>query len=448
MPVLDVLILGADTRLWGGSTMANGVRTGEHSNSITICGKHDFGPDFERVVVSCLLGGNGFYTRYRAIIDPEAFKDEELRLLVEIVHAYWDKYHRVPGREVLIELIRQSQFRDRAQLIECLELLDPVEDVTYVQDRMMGWAKWTSIHGAVDRFDVAEDPAEYVSEIRRAASVGDELLMDHTRLDQDDREDETRRPIVPTPWEWLNNRLFGGPELQDLAIVLAFVNVGKTALLVNVAKAAVEQGHHVVYFTFEDGERKIKRRFVQSITGFTREKLLTKPKTARKVKNQWLEESSGRLDIKGLRPRRATVEDAISFVRTLQDAEGRRVSLVVSDYADRFRPPRRRNEERHEYREVYEECKYLALDLEVVHWTASQVQRGRAGAERVGIEHVAESIGKIESADIVVGIGQTRDDEELGQVTMYTAKMRDARKGEMVRLDADFDRQRIQELQS
>ena len=250
---------------------------------------------------------------------------------------------------------------------------------------------------------------------------------------------------VKTPWQWLNHQLHGGLEVGDLAVILTVVNGGKTTALVNVAWRALRHGLFVVFFTFEDGEVKIKRRLIQAISGMTMEEIGKNPVKARYKKNRFLEKYGGRCEIKDLVTRVSTVRDMESLVQSIQDSAKRKIDLVITDYADRFRPPNRRGEPRHEYREVFELCKAVARKLELVHWTASQSNKTRTGKDIIGIEHVSEAYGKIESADLALGLGQTLQDESLGRMTLYTAKVRDAEKHKKCTLLADFARQRIRE---
>lgn len=408
----------------------------------------DFGPDFERVVLSALLTNPGFLTRFRPVVSPEAFVVDNNRQLVLHLLNYWDEYRVMPTPEVLKEVVRAGSWRDKGGVIGLIDGAKPCKDDGYVRDRLLSWARWGAIDRAMRDID-NNDPRKLALAIDKASRVGDSLLMEHTRLDShtDEEEDEhVVEPHTPTPWRWLNERLHGGPELGDFGVVMTVINGGKTTVLCNMATHALRLGQLVVYGTFEDGERKIRRRITQCVTGMTVDEILDDPKAAKRMRSRFLRKSGGELHVKDFISRRHTVADMRSFVESVQDATGRKVDLVISDYADRYRPQTIRDQPRHEWREIFEDCKALGRELDVVHWTATQVAKNRVGKETIGAEHAGEAYAKMESPDIGIGFGQTMEDERLGRITMTTAKMRDASKHETCSLVVEWDKQRITDI--
>lgn len=405
---------------------------------------HDFGPEFELLVTACVALDSEFFTRYHVLVNPESFQDEINFLLVTFVLDYWSEHGTHASKDVLKDLIVRSNIRNRSEVLDRLLSLPQPSGQEYVLKRMVSWSKWNKIKSVVASSMVGSTPEEFLDLINQAGREGDDVFRDYTVVDGDFAAEETGE-IVETPWGGVNDALGGGLRVGDLGIVLAFINVGKTTLLVNIARHAAALGHVVVYFTFEDGERKIKNRFQQSISGMTRDQIaLNRDKMKRRV-SAFFKKTGSSIVVKNLRSRRSTVMDAMSFVRTTQDTLGKKVTVVITDYADRFKPPRRRDEIRHEYTETFEECKFLARELKVVHWTASQIKREKATSDVINIQDVGESIGKAESADVILGVGQTQEDVRIGSMTLTTAKMRDGKKGESFLLAADFGCQRISE---
>jgi replicative DNA helicase len=241
----------------------------------------------------------------------------------------------------------------------------------------------------------------------------------------------------------LNRELDGGPEIGDLAVILTVVSGGKTTALVNITRHAMFLGKFVVYFTFEDGERKIKSRLMQSIANMTKVEAVSNRDEVVRTKNRFLKRYGGRCEVKDLQSRRSTVSDAAAFVRTLEDNYEQKVDVVVTDYADRFRAQNRYYEPRHALREIFEDCKWLARNLEVVHWTARQVNKTRVGKDIITTDAAGESWGSMESPDLVIGLGRTLQDEALNRITLHTAKVRDERDHQTHPLITDFERQRI-----
>lgn len=403
---------------------------------------YDFGPDFEEQVLNVLLLEPNFVAKFRPIIKPEAFLSPNNKHIVETLLGYYDKYEKTPSIEVLVDVVRNGLYRDKGGATQRIESASPVPDTDYVRDRMLLWVKWTTIEQALQSRN-GDTPHDFAARVGKAARTGDTLLLDHTLFNEDREGERERSEIIPTPWSWLNRELDGGPEIGDLAVILTVVSGGKTTALVNITRHALRLGKFVVYFTFEDGERKIKSRLMQSIANMTKIEMVSHRAEVRRTRDRFLKKYNGRCEIRDLQSRRSTVSDAAAFVRTLEDNYERKVDVVITDYADRFRPQLRYSEPRHALREIFEDCKWLARNLEVVHWTARQVNKTRTGKEIITIDAAGESYGSMESPDLVIGLGRTLQDEQLDRVVLYTAKVRDEKDHQTHPLVTDFERQRI-----
>jgi len=403
---------------------------------------HDFGPDFECKVLDMIILDETFISDFKSIINPDAFHSENNSYLVQTVLSYHEEYNKTPSVAVLMDLVWRGTYRDKGGVIEYLKNITPISDREYVRDRLISWTKWSAIDDVLQSHN-GDLPNEFANRIASAARIGDGLLLNHTKLDVDIEDSDVREPIIPTPWSWLNSELDGGPELGDLAVVLTVISGGKTTVLINIARHALALGKFVVYFTFEDGEKKIRRRMIQSIANVSKQELAADKAQIIKRKNRFLVKSGGRCEIKDLPSRRCTVDDAASLVRTIEDSAERKVDMVITDYADRFKPHGKYSEPRHALREIFEDCKWLARNLNVVHWTARQVNKSLVGKDVIGVDAAGESWGSMESPDLVIGLGRTLEDENMSRITLYTAKVRDEHDHQLKSLFTDFERQRI-----
>lgn len=405
--------------------------------------EYEFGPEFEAAVIAVMIKDVSFYPKFQPVVSPTLFKDKGHRLIARVMEEHYDQYSGVPSHAVLVERVRGSMSPDAGSAVAKLDSLPDVWDSAYVGDRIIQFAKWTAIDTTLSNPMLRVDPRSFSIEVDKASRVGDSLLLDHTTLDADKDGETAQNELIETPWTWLNERMGGGPEVGDFCCVITVINGGKTTILCNVARHHLAIGKHVVYFTFEDGETKIKRRMLQTIAGWTKEQVVNDLEGARDLRERFLVATGGKMHIKQLKTRRSSVDDAMAFVKAVADKEGRAVDTVITDYADRFKPEGRYNEPRHALREIYEDCKYMAVDLKVQHWSASQSNKLKMGKDVVGMEDGSESTGKFESCDLALGFGQTMEDQKLGKITMFTSKVRDARKNEICPLIADWDVQRI-----
>ena len=401
-----------------------------------------FHPDFERQIMACVITDAAFYTKFRSILENDLFTSDNNTFLLTVIADYFKLYENTPSPSTLRDLIRKSNWRDKGDTLSYLEDLPSKVDTSYVSDNIIEKARWTAIEKAWS--NEHKTPRDVADAMQQAANIGKELNNDHTSLHTDIDLKHKLSQKISSPWDCLNELLGGGPSLGDLAVVLSVISGGKTTSLVNVARKAMMAGKNVVYFTFEDGELKIKRRLMQCIVNMTIEEMMQDHKKANSLKNRFLNKYQGNCIIKTLGSNRSRVDDAATFIEGVN--KKRPVDVVITDYADRFKAVSRFNEPRHALREIFEDCKRLAMDFNVVHWTARQVNKTRVGQNIIGIEHAGEAWGTMESPDLVIGLGRTLEDERLDRMILYTAKVRDQVCHQRFNLITDFAHQRIRDL--
>lgn len=410
----------------------------------------DLPQDFAPLILSCMMKDGKFLPSCRRIISEDCFVVPAHRRVAEVILGLYDDYGEPPDVGVVRDAVRSSyrsnpgsdDAKTRNAVLSLLEEVGDVDSNGWVKDRVIKWAKWTRISQVMGACASYDDPDDFMADLREASSVVDEG-SEFTRASQARVVTEEENPPVPSPWQWLNHRLMGGPRLQDFCVVLSFINVGKTTTMINIARHAAAYGHKVVYFTFEDGERKIRSRMMQSICGMTRQEMLVDRDRAESMNRRFFEKTGGEVFIRDLAINRHGVSDAADMIKSLEDSTGEKVDVAVTDYADMFRPSRSRKDSWQEYHETYNACKEMARDLNLLHWTASQVGRDREGKEIIMMGNVSGSIGKMTSPDLVLGFGQSMEDQRVNIINMYTAKVRDAKKAELKKLEVDFERQRI-----
>ncbi|MCJ7761775.1 hypothetical protein MUP59_11640, partial [Candidatus Bathyarchaeota archaeon] len=102
--------------------------------------------------------------------------------------------------------------------------------------------------------------------------------------------------------------------------------------------------------------------------------------------------------------------------------------LILIDYLDLLKPPRRYKEKRDELTAITEAMKGLALELKKGIWSATQSQRAAISMETHTEENVSEDIGKINTVDIAITMNQTRDEVRQKVMRLFLAKNRNGPK--------------------
>lgn len=227
---------------------------------------------------------------------------------------------------------------------------------------------------------------------------------------------------VDSPFEDIANLHRG-----DLCIVLGLINSGKTMFLVNIARKYLEKGYNIIYVSFEDTPEKIKKRLIQSTFNITVEEYLEN----REEYDEKILKYKDKIKLVQGRNNKTSTEQLESLV----DKRNKKTILIV-DYLDRLR--KTNGELRHSLRMLSEELKGIALENDIVVWTAKQSRRNTKG--KLSLEDSGESYSTMESPDLVVSIPTKVKDKALNE--FHIVKGRDQPKA-TIYLEVNLETQRI-----
>lgn len=261
-----------------------------------------------------------------------------------------------------------------------------------------------------------------------------EELVDLLRDGKEQRGNEA--DIIRAPWSSLER--FNLFPRGDLSIIAGLTSTGKTMFMLNVAVAAARLGHGVLYFSKEDGGRKLRKRIWASMAGVPLRELMTR----RFVEDSWgrLNASADEMFLLNL-----SIPGAVSYGlgELLAMAEGRhlqkRVDLIVVDYLQLFNTD---GESRvRGLGEIAQRLRLLGQRLDAHVMIGSQLSREAAKKdvksglhERPRLDHLRES-GELEQhADEVIFLYRADyfDAEQrgkMGETEMLIAKNRNGETG-------------------
>ena len=90
---------------------------------------------------------------------------------------------------------------------------------------------------------------------------------------------------------------------------------------------------------------------------------------------------------------------------------GKKVDMVLVDYADIMRDVHKSSEMRHALGNIYEDLRGMAGELQVPIWTASQANRSALDEDVIEASKVAESYAKVMTADFVMSLSRKIEDK-------------------------------------
>jgi len=196
------------------------------------------------------------------------------------------------------------------------------------------------------------------------------------------------------------------------------------------AAASLLRGVEVVHFTHEMSTKQVAKRYAARI-------LFRFPKRGDDL-NAYAEDliQAARKYLKGnVRiiggAKKMSCQQLRAHLERLK-ATGYDFKLIIDDYPDLLVPPRIYKEKRFELTEIYEFCRSIGKEFEAPFWGASQAQRLAYSKEVISLDMIAEDIGKASTADVILSLCQTYDEERMERCRLFGAKIRDGESRFMV----------------
>jgi replicative DNA helicase len=193
-------------------------------------------------------------------------------------------------------------------------------------------------------------------------------------------------------------------------------------LLTRLGAEAMRHGKNVVHITLELNENYVGLRYDSCFTGINFQDIR---KNVEVVKEK-IDEIDGQLFIKYF-PIKTIASHVIKMhVERIQMLTGKKIDMVVVDYADLLRPAisERNSNSYSEAGSVYEELRAVAGELQIPIWSASQANRGAHEEEVVTANNVADSYRKIMTGDFVISLSRREEDKQAGTARIHIIKNR------------------------
>lgn len=212
-------------------------------------------------------------------------------------------------------------------------------------------------------------------------------------------EKGSRHDIVPTGLP-LDAHWGGGLGVKEIGLVVGPTGRGKTAMMLNMAYAALRDKRNVLYVTCElsDGELssrmdKIVMNAVRSLEMFQLGDLVQvlKAMEAELVNNHFY--------IKEYPAGELTVEELYSYIRSLEAQKGIKFDVIFLDYLGEMKLPAAEREDL-KYKYLVTALRGLTWKMETRIWTAHQSTRGSHRSPVLLEDSVADSSGILKPVDM------------------------------------------------
>ena len=404
-----------------------------------------FGGEMQKHIAACIIRLPKVLARLVGIIDPELFTLDYLAEIVERAIEVHKQGGGMPSRAVLIDACGDTDLID-----ELLE--EDVRDHEYIVREVVDWLRDKALIGAIKdgAIQLRQGESTGVLEMVRAAdNLGRALKGSRSYFlrDMDSRIRRYLNPdlrrLIPTGIVHLDQCMLGGLGPGEVGVIMAPTKKGKSHVLVSFGSNMIGALHglNVVYFSWELHDTKVLERFDNRFAGTVSKHKYDDPRrftTALKARAKllvrgeavvqwWPTRSAGATDM------RAVLSEIIAC--------GFKPDVVFADYVDIMKPERRLDEQRRGQEAAnMEDLRELAGEFDLPVWTATQANRKSLSKDVVTIEDVAESFEKVQIADAILALCQTKDEKSVNEARIYMTALRDVQDGKFIRCSVDHSR--------
>ncbi len=396
----------------------------------------DYGFDIQKTYLEIMLSDAQTFVRCQAVFDPQNF-DRKLAPSAEFIKNFVEEHNTLPTQKIVNSACTQVK----------LEVPQGLNEQHY--DWLLSDFETFSRHKALERaiLESADllEKGEYgpvETKIKEAVQIGlqKDLGIDYF-ADPKGRlmglKDNNGQ--VSTGWESLDKKLFGGFNKGELNIFAGGSGAGKSLFLANLGCNWALNGMNVVYLTFELSENLVAMRIDSMMTDIPSREIFRDLDTV-EMKVKLVGKKAGGMQIKYM-PSGKTANDIRSFVKEYEVKNNKKIDVLLIDYLDLMMPLSKKVSPSDLFvkdKFVSEELRNLAMELQCIFVTASQLNRASVEEIEFDHSHIAGGLSKIQTADNVIGIFTSRAMRERGRYQIQLMKTRSS-SGVGAKIDLEFD---------
>ncbi len=383
----------------------------------------EYNSDIEYLFIQFMLSNYDLFVRCKGILKESFFDDKQNRAVVDLLIKHSSEYSSVPSPEQIraitgkdIELIPEIAIKEDSWFLKEVEL----------------FCRYKSLRDAIlespdlldqGRYGEVEASVKAAVQIALVKDLGLNYYHDpKSRLEQM----RNNKAQIPTGWKAVDEKLFGGLNRGEITIFAGQSGTGKSLFLQNLAVNWANAGLCVVYLSLELSENLCALRIDAMHTDVeTREVMRNIDDAHIKIRSAQ-QKSKGYLQIKQL-PNGCTANDVRAYIKEFEIHSGKKVDAVLVDYLDLMFPISKRISAENLFvkdKYVTEELRNLAVELQILCASASQLNRGSYEEIEFDPSHISGGISKVNTADNVVGIFTSPAMKESGRYQIQFMKTR------------------------
>ncbi len=384
---------------------------------------NDYNKDIEDLFISFMMSKPDLFVRCKGIIKSQYFDDKQNRDTVAFIEGYSTDFSLIPSLEQIKALTRKD--------IKLMSTEAETHDAWFLRE-FEKFCRHKALRDAIlaspdmldeGRYGEVESSIKAAVQIALVKDLGLDYYADpKSRLEA---LKENKGQIL-TYWKAVDDKLFGGLNRGEITIFAGQSGAGKSLFLQNLAVNWATNGLNVVYLSLELSEKLCALRVDAMHTNYeTRDVMRNIEDVHMKIRASQ-QKSHGSLRIKQL-PNGCTANDIRAFIKEYEIYSGKKVDAILVDYLDLMFPMSKKISAENLFvkdKYVAEELRNLAVELDILCVSASQLNRGSYEEIEFDPSHIAGGISKVNTADNVIGIFTSAAMKESGRYQIQFMKTR------------------------
>ncbi len=404
----------------------------------------DYGYEIQKVYLEMMMTDAESFVRAQAVFDPSNF-DRRLQDTATFLNDYVIEHNALPTFD-MINAATDGQLKHPGDLQE--------NHYDWLLQEFETFSKHKALEAAIlksadllesGEYGACEDLVKKAVQIGLQKDLGTDYWADpRGRLEAI----KDKNGQISTGWPSLDKKLFGGFNRGELNIFAGGSGSGKSLFLANMGVNWALSGLNVVYLTFELSENLVSMR-VDSMTTDIPSRDVFKSIDDVEMKVKMIGKKSGAFQVKYM-PTGKNANDIRSYLKEYEIKTGKKVDVLLVDYLDLMHPIAAKISAENLFvkdKYVSEELRNLAMELQCIFVTASQLNRSSVEEIEFDHSHISGGISKINTADNLIGIFTSRAMRERGRYQIQLMKTRSSSGvGQKIDLEFDVDSLRIRDL--
>jgi len=395
----------------------------------------DYGYDIQKVYLEMFMTDAESFVRCQGVFDPDAF-DRRLVEPAKFIKTYVDEHNALPTFD-MINAATQSNLKHPGDLSE--------NHYDWLLQDFETFSKHKALEAAIlksadllekGEYGACEDLVKQAVQIGLQKDLGTDYFADpKSRLEAI----KDKNGQVSTGWPTLDKKLFGGFNRGELNIFAGGSGSGKSLFMANLGVNWCLQGMNVMYLTFELSENLVGMRLDAMVSEIPSRDIFKQIDDVQ-MKVRMIGKKSGAFQVKYM-PTGKNANDIRAYLKEYEIKTGRKVDVLLIDYLDLMHPIGTKISAENLFvkdKYVSEELRNLAMELNCIFVTASQLNRSSVEEIEFDHSHISGGISKINTADNLIGIFTSRAMRERGRYQIQLMKTRSS-SGVGMKVDLGFD---------